>query len=120
MQYILTDEFQAISETSGTLINISNVPAEISLSQTHGTGIILFPRQQLSFNKSVYAARAPGGFGTAVIAAIETGAAIGGGGSSNIEQPDFTQEDLNNVFNDSDFTATGGFSAEDINKVFQD
>ena len=83
MQYILNDEFQALTESAGTIINISNVAAEISLSQTHGTGIILFPRQKLSFNKSVYAARAPGGLGTAVVAAIETGASSEGSESSS-------------------------------------
>ena len=39
-QYILkSDAFTAITETEGTLVNISNVPAEINLSGEFGTGI---------------------------------------------------------------------------------
>ena len=48
-RYILTDKFTTIAESSGTLVNISNVSAEISMSQERGTGIILFPRQRRNF-----------------------------------------------------------------------
>ena len=38
-QYVLeSNKFTAITETEGTLVNISNVPAEISLSEEFGTG----------------------------------------------------------------------------------
>ena len=119
MQYILTDDFQAISESSGTVVNISNVPAEVSTSQSHGTGIILFPRKHLGFNKSIYAARAPGYIGTAVIAAIATSAGSSSGGSVNPDDEGYTDSDVDDVFNDSDFTATGIFSQDDIDDVFR-
>ena len=129
MQYILNDEFQALTESAGTIINISNVAAEISLSQTHGTGIILFPRQKLSFNKSVYAARAPGGLGTAVVAAIETGASSEGSESSSegFTQSDvdfvfgegiFTQEDVDETFSETP-TIYDGFTQDDVDNVFR-
>ena len=133
MQYILTDDFQAISESAGTVVNISNVPAEISTSQSHGTGIILFPRKHLGFDKSIYAARAPGYIGTAVIAAIATGAGSSSGGSVNPDDEGYTDSDVDDVFgengfsdsdvddvfNDSGYTATGEFTQDDINDVFR-
>jgi len=91
-QYILeSNKFTAITETEGTLVNISNVPAEISLSEEFGTGIILFPHQQLAFAKAVYAARAPGSYGRAIVAAIGTG---------GLQAETFTQEDIDAVFDD--------------------
>ena len=137
MQYILTDDFQAISESAGTVVNISNVPAEISTSQSHGTGIILFPRKHLGFDKSIYAARAPGYIGTAVIATIATSSGSSGGGGGGSVTPDdgggftdddvayvlgeneFTFDDVDDVFNNSDYTATGEFTQDDINDVFK-
>lgn len=120
MQYILESKsFTAISETSGTLVNISNVPVEVSLSEEFGTGIILFPRQQLPFEKAVYAARAPGSFGRAIIAAINTG--VGTSNSSGEVEPveHFTDEDIDFVF-DNTTTNLTGFTAEDVAMVFID
>ena len=136
MQYILTDDFQAISESVGTVVNISNVPAEISTSQSHGTGIILFPRKHLGFDKSIYAARAPGYIGTAVIATIATSSGSSGGGGDSSTPDDsvgftdddvsdvlgekgFTFDDVDDVFNNSGYTATGEFTQDDINDVFK-
>jgi len=120
-RYILSDEFTATAETEGTLVNISNVPAEVSESTTHGSGIILFPRQHFGFNKKIYAARAPGGLGTAVVAAIATNAGGGvvtiSGGETTIEP--FTPSDVDDVFTNSDFTATGMFTQDDIDDVFR-
>ena len=62
MQYILDNEFTAIEESTGTIANISTVPAEISTTPVRGTGIILYPRQVLYFNKNIYAARASATF----------------------------------------------------------
>ena len=108
MQYVLTDEFQAISETAGTLVNISTVAAEISLSPSRGTGIILFPRKHLKFNKAIYAARASGAIGRAIVAVIETQSDNSGGSS------EFTQGDFEEVF------GIGNFTQEDLEKVFSD
>ena len=111
-QYILeSNKFTAITETEGTLVNISNVPAEISLSEEFGTGIILFPHQQLAFAKVVYAARAPGSYGRAIVAAIGTG---------GLQAESFTYEDIAAVFDDDTETSGETFTDEDIEKVFED
>ena len=106
-QYILeSNSFVPITETAGTLVNISNVPAEISLSQKFKTGIILFPRQHFPFAKAVYAARAPGCYGRAIVAVIGTGV---------LQSEFFTQEDIDAVFEDDVF-----FTAKDRENVFDD
>jgi len=117
-QYILeSNKFTAITETEGTLVNISNVPAEISLSEEFGTGIILFPHQQLAFAKAVYAARAPGSYGRAIVAAIGTG---------GLQAETFTQEDIDAVFDDEGggYIPPSGddetFTQEDIDAIFAD
>ena len=97
-KYVLSDEFTAISETSGTIVNISNVNAEISETDERGTGIILFPRHHFGFDKQVYAARARGEIGTAVIAAIATGGGSGGVSESQIATPEEIDEMLGDVF----------------------
>ena len=66
-QYILTNEFQELEETSGTIVNASNVKVELSESPEFGTGIILHPRKKLSFANKLYAARALSDCGVAVI-----------------------------------------------------
>ena len=68
--YTLKDTFTAINETSGTVVNHSNVPVEISVETVNCSGIVLFPRQHFPFNKKIYAARAPGTIGTAFIGVI--------------------------------------------------
>lgn len=135
-QYVLkSDKFTAISETEGTLVNISNVPAEVSLSEEFGTGIILFPHQQLAFAKAVYAARAPGSYGRAIVATIATGGLQAesftqedvyavfdeGGGDIPIPTPSegsFTQEDIDAVFAD-DIVVYEGFTEDDVMEVFK-
>ena len=72
--YTLTEEFQLLNETSGVIVNSSNVRVEISASPVHGTGAILHPHQQISFNDTLYAARAPSDCGVAVIGVIKGGA----------------------------------------------
>ena len=108
-QYILkSDAFTAITETEGTLVNISNVPAEINLSGEFGTGIILFPHQHLPFAKKVYAARQMGGLGTAVVATIGTG---------GLQAESFDDDDIAAIFDDD---TSSGFSQDDIDKIFED
>lgn len=91
-QYILSDVFTAIAETSGTIVNFSNVPVEISDSTKNRTGIILFPRQHFPFSKAVYAARAPGAIGTAFIGVISTGCCCNGSGSPADSESDTETE----------------------------
>lgn len=100
-RYVLSDEFTAVSETSGTIVNVSNVNAEISETPEHGTGIILFPRHHFGFDKQVYAARARGEIGTAVIAAIATGGGGGGISESQIATPEEINEMLDDVLTKS-------------------
>ena len=119
-QYILENKtFTAISEPSGMLVNISNVPVEVSLSEEFGTGIILFPRQQLPFSKAVYAARAPGSFGRAIIAAINTGMSTSSSDESIETAEHFTDDDIDFIF-DNTTTNLTGFTQEDVAAVFID
>ena len=133
MQYILeSNKFTAITETEGTIVNISNVPAEISLSGEFGTGIVLFPRQHLPFAKTVYAARAPGFYGRAIVAAIGTGglqsesftdadidAVFDEDGATSPVDEHFDSTDLDAVFVNDDVDLSG-FSQADIDAVFEE
>ena len=129
-QYILESKsFTAINETSGTLVNISNVPAEISMTEEFGTGIILFPRQHFSFAKQIYAARAPSFFGRAIIASIETGYSADSSSSEPFTDGDiddalgdntgFTDEDVDFVLDNGNIYPVG-FTQADIDEVFKD
>ena len=85
-QYILSDSFTAIAETSGTVINNSEVAVEINTTGISRTGVTLFPRQHFPFSTSIYAARAPGAIGTAFIGVVPmsmgSGSGSGGGGGT--------------------------------------
>ena len=116
MQYILGNEFTAIEESTGTIANISTVPAEISTTPSRGTGIILYPRQVLYFNKNIYAARASGAIGTSVVAAISSSISSGGGGGGGetSDEEFFTPADVDKIFNDSDFTALASVTLDPV------
>lgn len=128
-KYILGAEFKQIAETSGTVVNISNIPAELSDSDESGTGILLFPRKALHFNKQFYAARAPGYLGNAIVATISTSVCCGGGASGSSTIPSgtdtptipsggatFTDKDVEDVFDDG----MGIFTPEDVLDVFDE
>ena len=76
------------------------------MSEDFKTGIILFPRQHFPFAKTVYAARAPGCYGRAIVAAIGTG---------GLQAEVFTPEDVEKVFEDDEF-----FTRQDVLNVFDD
>lgn len=82
MRYVLTDEFTKIEETSGVIVNISNVDVEINDKPEHSGGVILFPKHPFPFNKTVYASRSAGAIGTAIIAVVQTGMNQQSGGGS--------------------------------------
>lgn len=69
-RYFLTKEFVRLSESAGTIVNISNVKVEISETARGGTGVILYPSRKMSFSKRLYAARAPSDCGVAVIGVL--------------------------------------------------
>lgn len=137
-KYVLGEQFTQIAESAGTIVNISNIPAEISDSEESGTGILLFPRKLLGFNKKIYAARAPGYLGVAIVATISTGTCCGQSATSKIPSGDntstvpsgdntstipsgdntgtFTDEDVNDVFDDG----LGVFTPEDVKDIFDD
>lgn len=71
--YTLTEEFQLLNETSGVIVNSSDVKAELCTSPVHGTGVILHPHKKINFNNILYAARAPSDEGVAVIGVLEGG-----------------------------------------------
>ena len=80
-KYVLGAEFQMLNETRGTIVNSSNVKAEISDQPNPGTGVILYPYEKFSFNHLLYAARAPSECGVAIIGVIE------GDGNGNVGNP---------------------------------
>lgn len=114
MRYILNDEFCVIDEDEGTLVNISTVPVEISTTNERGTGIILFPRQHLGLDSNVYAARAPGKIGTAIVAVVGTGY------SKNEE---ITDEDIQKIFGEEISSNNSKddekITDEDIERLFE-
>lgn len=73
-RYILRDAFQQLAETSGTVVNISAVKVELSEQAETGTGVILYPSRRISFSAPIFAAKAAGESGVAVVGVIRTGA----------------------------------------------
>lgn len=73
-RYILKKDFQKLAESSGTVVNISTVKVELCEQPKAGTGVILFPSRKISFSAPIYAAKAGGESGAAVIGVISTGA----------------------------------------------
>lgn len=108
-QYILSDSFTAIAETSGTVINNSEVAVEINTTGISRTGITLFPRQHFPFSTSIYAARAPGAIGTAFIGVVPM--SMGSG-------DEFTDKDVKDVFDDTDADKLPG--EDDIDDILND
>ncbi len=60
-RYALNDEFTKITETSGTIINISSAKVELSDTQEKKGGFILYPKKEYSFEDiTLYARREAG------------------------------------------------------------
>ena len=59
-----------ISETFGTMENISDYRAQVYTGADVDEGIILYPRARLSFNQELWVARMTGEVGTVVIAVL--------------------------------------------------
>ena len=99
-RYILTKDFVRLKESAGTIVNVSNVKVEISETALAGSGVILYPSRKMSFNKRLYAARAPSDCGVAVIGVLA-------GEGNEID------DRLESLFDDT-------VSSDDINNLFGD
>ena len=128
-RYTLGKEFQQIKETAGTIVNISDVKAEVSEQAQANTGIIIYPRQALAFQTRLYAARAPSDVGTAVIGVLTgTEPAPSGDDPNPNPNPDedggdeeVTDEDIENIFGNPNLYEDDGdeeIADEDIKNLF--
>lgn len=120
-QYILTDEFQELEETSGTVVNASDVKVELSEVPEFNTGVILHPRKKLSFSNKLYAARAPSDCGVAVIGVLvgnDSVIVVQGGGSDSIEH--ITYNDIAKLFGADSGTSGDGYITDDEPDEFTD
>ena len=114
MRYIVTKDFQKISETSGTIQNTSHIyDVEVSDSPVKGSGITLYPLNKLSFNAQIYVRVIEGG-GRAVVDVVSfaVDAVISGGGSaiddSQIATDAEIDELLDNIFGTGSTTLPDG------------
>lgn len=139
MNYNVTSDFTKLSETSGTIQNISYVHTlEISNSNSKNSGFLLFPLNKVSFNGAVYVRCTDEG-GRADIRVVNFIADSSGGASSatdtstptpmtedelnyifaNNDSPDaFSPLDLDYVLNNNDSNAA--FTSEELNYIFND
>ena len=99
-RYILNDNTMVkISETFGTMENISDYRAQVYTGADVDEGIILYPRHRLSFNQELWVARMTGEVGTVVIAVlpyIEGNNNTGGNGGNGSGIGDGVNINVNN------------------------
>ena len=123
-RYILKKEFQKLAETSGTVVNISTVKVELSEQAKAGTGVILFPSRKISFSAPIYAAKAGGESGAAVIGVLNTGATNPGGETFYDGDDAVTEEEIAAVMDGSAIVPKTPednefISEEELRKLFQ-
>lgn len=105
MRYSVTDQFIKISETSGTIQNISNVyPVEVSDKAEPGSGILLFPLNKFSFSDTVLFMRCVdvGGRAEILVTPFTVDMGIGGstGDASGGSQSFNDSSDVADIFKD--------------------
>ena len=106
MRYNVTNEFTKISETAGTIQNVSNVyPVEVSDKAEAGSGILLFPLNKFSFNEAVLFMRCVDVGGRAEILVtpftVDMGIGVISGGTSSSGSQSFNDStDVDDVFKD--------------------
>lgn len=105
MRYNVTGEFTKISETTGTIQNVSNYSVEVSDKAEAGSGILLYPLNKFSFNEVVLFMRCVdvGGRAEILVTPFTVDMGIGvisGGGSSSGTQSFNDSTDVDDVFKD--------------------
>lgn len=124
-RYILRTGFQKLAETSGTVVNISAVKVELCEQPKAGTGVILFPSRKISFSAPIYAAKAGGESGAAVIGVISTGATntsgetFYDGGDDSVTDKDVAAIMDGSAIADKTPDNKEFISDTDLNKLFQ-
>lgn len=103
MRYNVTSEFVKISETSGTIQNVSNVyPVEVSDKAEAGSGILLYPLNRFSFNEALLFVRCIDSNGHAEILVtpfvVDMGVGVISGGASSGTQSLNDTTDVEDVF----------------------
>ena len=105
MRYNVTSEFTKISETSGTIQNVSNVyPVEVSDKAEAGSGILLYPLNRFSFNEALLYVRCIDSGGHAEILVtpfvVDMGVGVISGGASSGTQSFNDSTDVDDIFKD--------------------
>lgn len=123
-RYILRTGFQKLAETAGTVVNISTVKVELCEQPKAGTGVILFPSRKISFSAPIYAAKAGGESGAAVIGVISTGATNTSGKTFYDSDDSVTDKDIAAIMDGSAIAdktpeSTEFISDTDLNKLFK-
>lgn len=117
-RYILRNNFQKLAESAGTVVNISTVKVELSEQAVAGTGVILYPRRKISFSSPIFAAKAAGESGAAVIGVIQRKKSSSSSSGSNTfydgDDEIISDEEVHDIF-DSDSNET--ISNSDLNTV---
>ena len=103
MRYLLTKDFIKISETSGTIQNVSdrNI-VEVSNQAVAGSGLLLFPKKFFSFSYSDLFVRCVAGGGGAEIRVVPFATNTAGGNQSigeySEESDDAFIDDMTHLF----------------------
>ena len=102
MIYNVTGEFTKLSETTGTIQNVSNVyPVEVSDKAEPNSGILLFPLNKFSFSDKSLFVRCTDADGHAQIRVtpfvVDSGGSSGGESSAGNVASD---EQINNLLDD--------------------
>lgn len=105
MRYEVTSDFIKISETSGTIQNVSNVyPVEVSDKAEAGSGILLFPLNKFSFSETVLFMRCAETGGRAEILVtpftVDMGVGVISGGASTGNHSLNDSTDVDDIFKD--------------------
>ena len=121
MRYNVTNELTKISETAGTIQNVSNVyPVEVSDKAEAGSGILLFPLNQFSFNAPTLYMRCTDAGGWAecrVVTFISGNNFTTSGESAEGNEDDAVEQMLSDILNDPNADYPTG---EDVDAVINE
>ena len=103
MRYNVTGEFTKISETAGTIQNVSNIyPVEVSDKAEADSGIFLYPLNKFSFSDKTLFVRCVDINGHAEIRVtefpVDSGSVSTGGSSANVATDEQVDDILDDLF----------------------
>ena len=103
MRYNVTGEFTKITETAGTIQNVSNIyPVEVSDKAEADSGIFLYPLNKFSFSDKTLFVRCVDINGHAEIRVtefpVDSGSVSTGGSSANVATDEQVDDILDDLF----------------------